>query len=575
MAPDEVIAAWQQLLEDNSAYDAVKATMDKAAEGGFAGVEALTGTTQKAINEFLGQIEEGGANAADVASQIAPNMVAAIAGSDMYNQLSAAGKSQAAGLLEGFADLPSSTRTAMANAITPMLEELEQANPELYAAAAGTSGSVLNSIIDTFGVGAPTIYTATKNGVTDQVDQAVRDGRIQNDATATASAQGTINATATAFTNGAPAVATAATNMANAAGQGLYDSESLVNAMVWASKMAGVPVEELMNHLDDMWSVAHQLAQAGATGFTAADLEGIFGGGAQAAANAANEYLAQGAGTAEANAAAYGTAVTSGIQGADIAGTVQTTMSGAMTSMNTAFTIGSGTATKTVQSMVNQLRRIFQASNLQSIAKMEATKAGAGIASGIRSQQGAAVGAASGIINSAIKAIEDADAASRAFQVGANFGNGLKSGIASKTGEIAEQAADTVRQAIDAANAAQQSHSPARKTMPIGHNFGKGIAVGIEDMRPKVDKAAAQTMISAMDAATKKATLVQMRAAMDGVMQRAAVSMSLNRQQVPLSVQASAEPGEINQTVNIYQPVKSPVEMSREMKKTAKEMTWH
>ena len=72
-----------------------------------------------------------------------------------------------------------------------------------------------------------------------------------------------------------------------------------------------------------------------------------------------------------------------------------------------------------------------------------------------------------------------------------------------------------MRQAIDAANAAQQAHSPARKTMPIGHNFDEGIAVGIEDMRPKVDKAAAQTMISAMDAATRKATLAQLRDAMD------------------------------------------------------------
>lgn len=531
--------------------------------------------SQEAINGFLENINGGAIEAGDAASQITPAMVAAIANSDMKSELSGTAKEGLQGLLDAFSGMDEETRTAMAEAITPMLEELEQADPELYAAAAGTSGSVLNSIIETFGVGAPTIYTATKTGVTDQVDQAVRDGRIQNDATATASAQETINATATAFTNGAPAVATAATNMANAAGQGLYDSESLVNAMVWASKMAGVPVEELMNHLDDMWNVANQLAQAGATGFTAADLEGIFGGGAQAAANAANEYLAQGAGTAEANAAAYGTAVTSGIQGADIAGTVQTTMSVAMTGMNTAFTTGSGTATKTVQNMVNQLRRIFQASNLQSIAKMEATKAGAGIASGIRSQQGAAVGAASGIINSAIKAIEDADAASKAFQVGVNFGNGLKSGIASKTGEIAKQAADTVRQAIDAANHEQNSNSPAKELIKSGHNFGEGYEIGIEDMGPAVERASAKMVTGALDAAARKTALARARVAMDGIMQRTAVSMSLNHQQAPVPAQTSAEPGEVTQTVNIYQPVKSPVEMSREIKRTAKEMTWH
>ena len=458
MGPDEVRAAWQQLLEDNGAYDATISIYDKYASASTIGFQNLTGITQTAINEMLGQVKAGNENAADLAGQLTPNMVAAIVGSDMNHNLSTTMQEQSKGLIDGLASLPEGTRTAMANAVAPMLEELRTANPQLYDEMAANSNSILAAIIAVLDIHSPS------RAVADLFRQ-VPAGAIE----------------------------------------GLSEGEEEVSG-----KVSGL----------------------------------------------ANSVL-------------------SVLTGSNLGGQAQAMTVNAMNAMNVSFQKGTVTAAKTVQNMVNQLRRIFQASNLQSIAKMEATKAGAGIASGIRSQQGAAVGAASGIINSAIKAIEDADAASRAFQVGANFGNGLKSGIASKTGEIAEQAADTVRQAIDAANAAQQAHSPARKTMPIGHNFDEGIAVGIEDMRPKVDKAAAQTMISAMDAATKKATLVQMRAAMDGVMQRAAVSMSLNRQQVPLSVQASAEPGEINQTVNIYQPVKSPVEMSREMKKTAKEMTWH
>jgi TP901 family phage tail tape measure protein len=517
MAPDEVIAAWKQLLEDNSAYDATKSTYEKAAEGGWAGIQAMAGTTQKAIDEFLGQIEKGGENAAEVASQIAPNMVAAIAGSDMYNQLSAAAKSQAAGLLEGFADLPSSTRAAMANAITPMLEELEKADPELYAAAAGTSGSVLNSIINTFGVGAPTIYTATKSGVTDQVDQAVRDGRIQNDATAMASAQGTVNATATAFTNGAPAVATAATTMANAAGTGIYSSSTLYDALAWAANVVGVPRDQFIAHMGDLQAAATQFANAGATGFTAADLAGIFGENAQAAANAANTYLAQGAGTAQTNAAAYGTAVSTGVKNANLPGALQMEATTALNAMNVAINVGANNANKAVQQMIIALRRAFQSSNLQAIAKTEGLKASQGITQGIRSGHNGAVGAANELINAAIRAIESANVYGRAYQVGANFGSGISAGIASRVSQIASQAAAAVTNAINAANAAQQAHSPARKTMPIGHNFDEGIAVGIEDMQPKVDKAAAQTMISAMDVAAKQAALAQMRAAMDNI----------------------------------------------------------
>ena len=531
--------------------------------------------SQGAINGFLENIKSGAIEAGEASSQITPAMVAAIANSDMKSELSGTAREGLQGLLDAFAGMDEQTRTAMAEAITPMLEELEKADPELYAAAAGTSGSVLNSIIDTFGVGAPTIYTATKTSVTDQVDQAVRDGRVQNDATAMASAQGTINATATTFTNGAPAVATAATTMANAAGTGIYSSDTLYNALAWAAQVVGVPQDQFIAHMGDLQAAAAQFAQAGATGFTSADLAGIFGSNAQAAANAANEYLAQGAGTAETNASAYGTAVSRGISNSNMSGAVQVAMDGAMTAMNGSLTTGSNNAVKTVQTMINLLRREFQNSNLKTIAKTEGINASQGMTQGIRSGQNGAVGAARELANGAIQAIESANMYNRAYQVGLNFANGMIAGIQSRANQIAQQAAATVTNAINAANAAQQAHSPAKKTIKVGQNWGGGIVVGIEDMQPKVDKAAGQTMIGAMDAAARKATLAQMRAAMDGVMQRAAVSMSLNRQQVPIPEQTPAEPGEVNQTVNIYQPVKSPVEMSREMKKTAKEMAWH
>ena len=167
--------------------------------------------------------------------------------------------------------------------------------------------------------------------------------------------------------------------------------------------------------------------------------------------------------------------------------------------------------------MVNQLRRIFQSSNLQSIARTEGLKASQGMTQGIRSGQNGAVGAARELANGAIQAIESANMYNRAYQVGLNFANGMIAGIQAKANRIAQQAAATVTNAINAANAAQQARSPAKKTVKVGQNWGGGIVVGIEDMQPKVDKAAGQTMISAMDAAARKATLAQMRAAMDNI----------------------------------------------------------
>ena len=55
--------------------------------------------------------------------------------------------------------------------------------------------------------------------------------------------------------------------------------------------------------------------------------------------------------------------------------------------------------------------------------------------------------------------------------------------------------------AIDAANRAQNAHSPAKETMKIGHNFGMGEVIGIEEMLPRIRRAGARSVETALSAA--------------------------------------------------------------------------
>ena len=456
MAPDAVRDAWKQLLVDNGAYDAAISVYDKYVDGSTVGIQNMTGVTQSAIDSLLAQVKQGNANAEELAANLTPNMVAAIVGSDMQSHLSTTMQEQAKGLINGLEFLPASTREAMANAISPMLEELQTANPQLYEAMASDANSILSAIITILDIHSPSRAVAN---LFKQVPAGAQEG----------------------LTEGEGAVTTTASGLANS--------------------------------------------------------------------------------------------VLSAIQGINLTSQAQSMATTAMVAMNTALQSGGISAIKTLQTVLAKLKSAIQKANLRATASSEGMKVGAGMASAITSQKGAVTGAASAVINAAISAIQNADARSKAYQVGVNFGEGLREGIQSKTASIAQQAANTVRQAIDAANAEQDSNSPAKETIKSGQYFGQGYEIGIAKSTQAVTQASTQMVESALDAATRKTALAQAQAAMNFGLYRTAANLSIRQ---PQAVTAAESGGysDVSQTVNIYQPVKSPVEMAREMKKAAKEMAW-
>ena len=117
--------------------------------------ENYNAISQQAMNEFLANINNGVTSAGTAASQITPAMVTAIINSDMQGNLSATARQGLQGLIDAFSGLDEQTRAAMANAVAPMLEELRNANPQLYDEMAADANSVLNAIITILQIHSP------------------------------------------------------------------------------------------------------------------------------------------------------------------------------------------------------------------------------------------------------------------------------------------------------------------------------------------------------------------------------------------------------------------------------------
>lgn len=478
-------------------------------------------------------------------------------------------------LIQGWNRLPedSDARQKILDMLTPAMEALESSYPAFRDAANKSPEEIIKAweqLLEDSGV----VYNAAKS-VQDQAVKGTQDGGVNVATSATQVTNNAVNAATSTFNATGSQLYSAAAGYMAQGSAGIASSDLAMNAMSVAAQAVGMSQAEFNNRSGEIFAAALAFAQSGASGFTSSDLQGIFGSNTEAAVAVANDYLAQGAATAGENAGAYGTAINTAIVGADMPGTMQDEADKAGLAMNQSLQNGGQTAKNTTVKMTTDIKQTLTSAHLDTVGRKVGSDMSGQFASGIRSGQSESTSAAQDLAQGAISAIQDAGMYDAAYSVGQNFGDGLAAGIASKTQQIASEAAATVRNAINAANAEQNANSPAKEVIPVGENWGGGVVVGIEKMQQKVDAAAARTMAGAIDAATRKAALAQMRTAIGRTLQRAVMDLSLMRQQPSGNIPVPAEPGEVNQTVNIYQPVKSPVEMSREMKKTAKEMAWH
>lgn len=163
------------------------------------------------------------------------------------------------------------------------------------------------------------------------------------------------------------------------------------------------------------------------------------------------------------------------------------------------------------------------------------------------------------------------DAESKGRSLGANYMIGVANGIDNYVGRAIDAARTAVNRVVQAGNAAAEVRSPSKKGEYTGRMYDTGVAVGVEknaDLPVVAVEKMAERFLSQLDVL---ATGERLRAAVGAETQRVS---SLMTSRMLASGSAASTYGDISQTVNIYQPVKTPVETARELKKAGRELAF-
>lgn len=151
--------------------------------------------------------------------------------------------------------------------------------------------------------------------------------------------------------------------------------------------------------------------------------------------------------------------------------------------------------------------------------------------------------------NSADKAAATTE--SKGYAIGANLGRGVASGLAWSQGLINDVAIRVVNSAISKMKAAAKIASPSKVTRDlIGKNLALGVGEGLMDSLNAVEKDAEAFMNGTINAMVT--TPPEMKVAGMG-----AVTKQIG------SAQSGPASNNVNQTINIYQPVSTPAETAR------------
>ena len=205
-------------------------------------------------------------------------------------------------------------------------------------------------------------------------------------------------------------------------------------------------------------------------------------------------------------------------------------------------------------------------------------------ASGILSKGNAARISGEEIANSAKSGLESVSAES----AGKNFGSGFGGGISSAIGSAVNAAKSLASSALAAIKNTLDIHSPSKETTKLGEFTGDGMPIGIRKKIKETRKASEELAESALKGLDIQYQLGRMRAAMDAekIAIGSAMTMRIvhefifNNQDVSSIVnelKRNREPEgnrEIIQNINIYQPVRSPVETARALRRAGKELAY-
>lgn len=238
----------------------------------------------------------------------------------------------------------------------------------------------------------------------------------------------------------------------------------------------------------------------------------------------------------------------------------------------TAFTAGirgqTSTAGNAARALGTSTAKALSACNLAASGRTEGTSFGNAFAVAIASQNGAAKSSGNGLALNAKNALQAGINGSH--NIGLQFSAGFASGIRAGQNGVAAAAAAVANAAANAAKANLDIHSPSRVGDWIGKMFDYGISGGMTKNTGVVEKAAGHVTDSMR--IDTKSLLSMMRGAMSSTISGIVENRMFQKGAQFFHGDGTGGHTEVNQTINIYQPVESPVETSRALRREARRM---
>lgn len=380
-----------------------------------------------------------------------------------------------------------------------------------------------------------------------------------------------------------------------------------------ASAAASAANTYLLSSAESMQLSASALGNAANTGIVAGNMPGTFSSQSQSAVSGLVNSLNSGAGSASSAASALGNAAKSGLGNMSVAGNYQTAATSATQNFARTLSAGQGSTKASASALGNSAKNSLKGTNIPSNFTQQAKTATNQFVAGIRNGTNSASSAARGLGTAATKGLSGVNVASSAktqgsnlasnfvsginsgkgsadsaaaslgrtaasglssnsggsYSIGVNFSNGFANGIRAGSYGVASAAASVAAAAANAAKANLQIHSPSRVGGWIGKMFDYGISRGMEDNTSVVTQAA--EMVTDAMQVDVKSLLGMMRGAVSETVSRITTNKMLERAPQAYGYAASQN-AEVKQEINFYQPVQSPVEMSRALRKEARRL---
>ena len=294
-------------------------------------------------------------------------------------------------------------------------------------------------------------------------------------------------------------------------------------------------------------------------------------GNYQTAATSATQSFARtlsaGQGNTKSSASALGNSAKTSLKGTNIPSNFTQQAKTATNQFAAGIRNGTNSASSAARGLGTAATKGLSGVNVASSAKSQGNKLGSSFVDGINEKKGSASSAAASLGSGARDALANNSGGS--YSIGVNFSNGFANGIRARGYGVATAAAAVASAAANAAKANLQIHSPSRVGAWIGKMFDYGISEGMEDNTSVVTQAA-EIVTDAMQVDVKS-LLGMMRGAVSETVSRVTTNKMLERAPQAYGYAASQNT-EVKQEINFYQPVQSPVEMSRALRKEARRL---